>query len=278
MTGADPALQAHLDWLHHRRLSDDTLKLRTVALGLITRHTGKPLLDVTADDLDTWQATLHVADSSRHTYIAQVRAFYAWTVVHGLTTTDPSIWLLPPRVRRGKPRPISEPDLRLALATAPPRILPWLELAAYAGLRAREISLLTRDAIHDGQPEPCLIADGKGRRERVVPLAPRVWDALCAHGLPAEGFVFGRLDGEPGPIPAHRVSHLASEHLHSVGVNCTLHQLRHRFLSEIYRATKDLRLTQELAGHSSPVTTSVYTDWSREAAAVAVADLGRRTA
>ena len=37
-----------------------------------------------------------------------------------------------------------------------------------------------------------------------------------------------------------------------------VHSMRHTFLTAVYNRTKDLRLCQELAGHSSPVTTSRY--------------------
>jgi len=40
------------------------------------------------------------------------------------------------------PRPVSEDDLVLALATANDRVRPWLALAAFAGLRAIEIANL----------------------------------------------------------------------------------------------------------------------------------------
>jgi site-specific recombinase XerD len=54
-----------------------------------------------------------------------------------------------------------------------------------------------------------------------------------------------------------------------------LHSLRHRFASELYRVTLDLRLTQEMLGHSSPATTSIYTAFSPTRAAAAVQEMGR---
>lgn len=289
MAFTDPALTAHLSWLRLRRLSEDTIRLRTVAMGSVGLHAGKPLLEVTAADLDRWDEALGSAgggrrgtgglsDSSRATYIHQVRTFYAWAVAHEHLEKDPSGRLMAPKLARPKPRPISEADLRMAVLSAPARIRPWLELAGWAGFRAREISLLTRDAIRDDLPEPIVYADGKGRRERAVPLAPRVWAALVEHGLPDESYVFPRLDGELGPIPPYVVSRLCSEHLHGIGVPCTLHQLRHRFLTQIYRSTKDIRMVQELAGHSSPTTSSIYADFDHDACVAAVSRLGALSA
>lgn len=38
----------------------------------------------------------------------------------------------------------------------------------------------------------------------------------------------------------------------------SLHQLRHRWATAAYRATKDIRAAQEGLGHSSPATTAIY--------------------
>lgn len=279
----DSAMSEHVAWLRRRSLSEDTIRLREVALSSVIAATGKPLLACTPDDIDSWDRSLTarakpLTDASRSTYHAQMHAFFAWAVVHGKLERDPSVRLVSPRLPHRQPRPISESDLTMALMTAPARIAPWLELAAFAGFRAGEIARLSREDVHDELAIPVLVAQGKGSKERVIPMAPRVWVALQVAGLPADGYVFARHDGEPGPIQSYRVSQLASAHLHSVGVPCTLHQLRHRFLTEVYRATRDLRLTQELAGHASPTTTAGYTAWSPEAAALAVFELGNRTA
>lgn len=88
--------------------------------------------------------------------------------------------------------------------------------------------------------------------------------------MPAAGPLFGRGDRQPGHIPAHRVSQAASAYLHESGSASTLHALRHRFGTKIYGVSKDLRVTQELLGHSSPVTTALYAQWSPQAAVDAV--------
>lgn len=274
----DPVAAEHMEWMRHRRLSEETVRVRLVVLRRIGEVCRRPLLACTAADLAAWECGLRVGDSSRATYVAQVHAFYAWAVAAGRVEHDPSAGLVPPRLPRRQPRPISEPDLMMALMTAPTRVAPWLELAAFAGFRAGEVARLRWEDVHDELPSPVLVVQGKGMRERIVPMAPRVWRSLRPRELPRYGWVFCRLDGEPGPISPGRVSQLAARHLHSVGVDATLHQLRHRFLTEIYRATKDIRLTQELAGHSSPTTTAGYAAWSPDAAAVAVAALGKRSA
>ncbi len=141
---------------------------------------------------------------------------------------------------------------------------------AGAGLRAREIAYLRRENVDDTAAQPFILVDGKGGKERVVPASRFVLAELKAHGLPARGLAFRRHDGQPGPNKPWLISKLANDCLHRSGTNATLHQLRHRCLSLLYQETLDLRLVQELAGHSSPATTAVYTLISASRAAEAV--------
>ena len=57
------------------------------------------------------------------------------------------------------------------------------------------------------------------------------------------------------------------------GIDATAHQLRHYFATEVYASSKDIRVTQELLGHSSPSTTANYVAFSHVDAAAAVASL-----
>ena len=93
---------------------------------------------------------------------------------------------------------------------------------------------------------------------------------LRTAGLPHNGWVFRRRDGGHGPNAPWTVSHLANQHLADCGADATLHQLRHRFGSSLYKETRDLRLVQDLLGHRSPETTAGYAAWDQRGAAAAV--------
>jgi site-specific recombinase XerD len=58
--------------------------------------------------------------------------------------------------------------------------------------------------------------------------------------------------------------------LFELDIAASCHCLRHTFATNIYRSTQDLRLTQELLGHSSPAVTAIYAaaDTSKGAPAV----------
>ena len=146
-----------------------------------------------------------------------------------------------------------------------------LVLAAYEGCRAVELARLDRADVLDTADPPVLIVHGKGDKERLLPLAPAVLDELRRYGMPKQGPVFPRRDGQVGHNTATRISNIVSEYLHDQHLPMTLHQCRHRFATDAYRASHDLRLVQELLGHANPATTAGYAAFA-PADAVTVVD------
>jgi len=238
--------------------------------------TQQRILTATPADLAAWRAGLAVSDRAVVGYCGHVREFYAHALAQGLIAANPAEGLPLPSLPRGIPRPISEEDLEAALAAAGARVRPWLVLAGWAGLRACEIAYLRRDRVLDtARPPVLLIARDatKGRHERVIPASAFVLAELRLAGLPASGFVFRRYDGKPDPNAPWLVSQLANQCLHDAGTAATLHQLRHRFASQLYHQTRDIRLVQEMLGHASPTATAVYAAYDRAGAAEAIDSL-----
>lgn len=270
----DFTLRDHLEWMRLRNLTPRTVGARRDAIRRFARHLDCQVDDLPAAlpaDLDRWQHDLaHLTARYRADYSGQVRRYYAWCMKTGLCRTDPTEVLVPIKTPRGLPRPISEPDLQMGLTLVTGRVRPWLVLAAYEGLRAGEIAALTREDMQDRAVEPLLRVLGKGRKERLVPLSQYVIDQLHAQPLPSRGPLFPRRDGRPGHVTGQLVSSVANRALHSVGIADTLHSLRHRFGTQCYAVSHDIRVTQELMGHSSPATTAPYVQWSRPEARLAV--------
>jgi integrase/recombinase XerC len=274
----DPLL-SHLSHLRLRNLSVETIKQRRCSLTRLARQVGcdtSDLLALLPEDLEDWQDTIgHYSARYRASWTGHIRAFYRWAGDRELIRNDPSQVLVSVQLPRLLPKPISEIDLDTAIRCAPDRIRPWLVLAGYAGLRAAEIASLNREQIRERSDPPVIVVFGKGSKERIVPLSDIVLDELAAHGLPSRGPVFLRRDGKFGANTAWNVSHLANDYLHDLGITDTLHSCRHRFGTELYRLSRDLRLVQEVLGHSSPMTTAGYAAYSRRDAADVVQMLGR---
>jgi integrase/recombinase XerC len=266
------------DHLRHLRLQGLAPRYsyeRQNALRRMARIITVPLLQATEPDLMKWRESLErLGPRTIRNYCAHAREFYAWAAAQGLLAgPNPAAGLPMPRPPRLIPRPAGEDDLFTALESAPARIRLWLVLAAWCGLRAKEIALLRRENIRENDRPPVLIvADDatKGHRERVIRLSSFAVAEILAAALPSSGWAFRRADGLPGPNTPGRVSCIVNLFLHDIGLAVSLHQLRHRFGTTTYKASRDLRVVQELMGHASPVTTAGYADWDREDAGAAV--------
>jgi len=255
----------------------------------------RSVLELTPEDVEGYLDDLEIESNSRRGYLSQFHAFYRWTVAQGYITTPPTAGIVRPKQRNGRPRPLTDAELERAIAPEsflpddpPHRSLRCLVLlGAFAGLRAQEMSYLeVRDV--DLEHNLIQVRKGKGGKQRVVPLHPETRAALERMPMPESGFVFkAHGNGRDGAVyrdaimgPQCRpvnVSHRVRWHLNHLGIDGGPHRLRHTFASAAYRASKDLRLVQELLGHSSPAVTAIYAAADDTQAAAVVMGLGRQS-
>src|SRR5208282_2700928 len=161
-------LDQHLAYLRQRSLAENTIYQRGRALWRFRRAIGMNLFDATPEVLVQWRTGLErLSDQSVICEVSHVRQFYAWALDVGLVDFNPAARLPVPRLARRLPRPIAEDPLMYAVDCAPSRIRPWLVLAGWSGLRAKEIAWLRRESVMDTARTPgLLIAHNatKGRR------------------------------------------------------------------------------------------------------------------
>ena len=274
----DPIIEAHLKWMTWRNQRPGTIEQRRRTLARFERHAKVHPAYATTGHISAWRDRLTregqpLAPQSQAAELAHLRSFYKWLVIEELRDDDPTMRVPAPKLPRNLPNPIPEHLMAEAIRTAPDRIQPWYLLGAYAGLRAFEVAPLRADDLWWHHSPPLIhVRDGKGGQEGHVPISPILEPVL--RDLPRRGFLFPMLDGHLGPVKPHIVSHLANDHLHSIGIlHYTFHSFRHRFGTQIYRLTKDLRQTQELMRHRSPVSTAGYTAVDVTEAAGIVASL-----
>lgn len=258
---ADVEVSKHITELTLRGLRASTIYNRRKCLGRLQAWAGgRPLLSLTDGDLRRWQEqrARELSPGARRGELSHARELYRWAVREGLLEADPTARLPMPRAPRRLPRPMPESAFHEALSCATPRCAAALALGGYAGLRAMEIAQLDWSEVDlNGNPPSLRVVNGKGGVGRVVFIGAQLARYLV--GLPdRRGPVIRRGDGARGFNPPHAISHLVNRHLHRNGIPETLHQLRHRFATVAYQADRDIRAVQELLGHASPTTTSIY--------------------
>lgn len=140
-------------------------------------------------------------------------------------------------------------------------------LCAYgAGMRVSEVVHLKIADIDSGRMM-IHIRQGKGWRDRYVPLSPRLLQLLREYWKeyrPKEWLFTGQPATNPltsGTLIRHfrRVRQQAR-----LGKQATMHTLRHSYATHLLEAGVDLRTIQVLLGHRQIKTTAIYTHVSRE--------------
>ena len=224
------------------------------------------LTNLTEKDLVAFLANPEWSAETRKSARSVIRSFYSWAHRRGLIDHNPAMYLRSVRVPSGRPRPVPEIAVKDAMCASEGEAHLMVLLAAYAGLRVSEIAGLRTDAL---TPQGLRVL-GKGGKERLVPVHPAVLGPLVEHMKASTSpWVF------PSPVTD---SHVGYDYVYkrikaALGGAYTPHQLRHRFATQAYRGTKDLRAVQELLGHSSPNTTVRYTLIEDDALAAAVASV-----
>lgn len=248
-----------------RHISQETVEKRVWMLRQLAGYIApKHLLEVTAADINGWldsrpgQRGHGITASTRGNYITCLSMFFSWCVREEKLLRDPCARVERPELPTGLPRPVQDEVLDNALEAISkddPRLFAIMTLMYLCGLRCVEVSrLLGENVFHDS-----IKVDGKGRKERVVPLNDDVRAALRRYGVPANGPVFTHLRGiGAGRFPLSRktISRYVSL---ALPAGTTAHQLRHWFGTFFYDTCKDLRLTADAMGHTNINTTVRYT-------------------
>lgn len=213
----------------------------------------------TATELDIWQSQLRTLNAVRW-QTAMIRPYFTYLQARGIRPDNPAALLPRPKARRRLPRPIPDDRLFAAVAEAPPRVLPYLLLAGWSGLRAAEIARLrVEDFSHDVEGGGMWVRIlGKGDAERDAAVAHWVWQVI-APSLPESGPCWRRAHGE-GLVTGKQVSDTCTYYLGTVrGLPDRLHSLRHRVATAIMQREHDVRLVQDVLGHANLSTLHVYT-------------------
>ncbi|MCH8200030.1 MAG: tyrosine-type recombinase/integrase [Chloroflexi bacterium] len=145
-----------------------------------------------------------------------------------------------------------------------------LELLYGSGLRVSEAAGLDLDAV--SLDRRTVRAFGKGSKTRVVPLGRASVRALRGYvreGRPALAAASsGRalfLNRRGGRLTARSIQAIVRRHAAAAGLRDDVHThtLRHSFATHLLDGGADLRVVQELLGHSTPAATQVYTHVSQ---------------
>lgn len=243
--------------------ADKTISTRVGGINALCHHAGTASEPADPLDLTTLQIVAWLAGCdkpwTRRTYAVTARAWHRWLLEQGLRDDDPSSPIPLPPMPKGAPRPAATQVLDEVLGQAPRRVRAYIELAAYEGLRVHEIAKVRGEDFIEDRDGHWLYVTGKGGRQWAVPVHGAV--ARLRRGYPDKGWWFPSPDPDSptGHVRAESVSQTVSRAFTRCGHHVTAHQLRHWFGTHTLRASRDLRVTQELMRHESIASTQLYT-------------------
>lgn len=211
---------------------------------------------------------------TRAIVLGALRGFGRWLVRTGAQRADPAVDLeIPPRPRRIPRRILSAGEMELVLAVPDVgrpgglRTRAVLELFYSTGLRREELINLALDDL-DRERGVLTVREGKGRRDRVVPIGTRAlgWvDRYIREARPAAGRDADRrilfLSGRGRRLRGNRLSEAVARVLAKAGFGGrgSCHFLRHTMATLMLENGADVRVIQELLGHEHLGTTALYT-------------------
>lgn len=207
---------------------------------------------------------------SRH--LVSIKIFFRYLQQEGLldknvtdTMDSPKLWKILPDTLSEKEVGLllDAPDLRKPLGVRDRAIL---EIFYASGLRVSELANLKISDLHI--EEGYIRVIGKGRKERVIPVAKNSSDLLaryleevrpllCENQHVQNVFVTRRESG----LCRQRLWQIIKKYTKEAGImkNVTPHTLRHSFASHLLQNGAPLRVIQEMLGHADIATTQIYT-------------------
>ncbi|MEX1242759.1 MAG: site-specific tyrosine recombinase XerD [Cutibacterium acnes] len=277
------------DYLRHlvveRGLSDNTVQAYRRDLLRYQEYLGSrgigSLAEVTRVDVEEFRRHLdHIglAPASVTRCVVAVRNLHRFAVGSGQVQADVTAGMSPGTRSRRLPKALTMDQVESLLAAPDTstveglRDAALLELLYGTGARVSEVCALDVDDIRPvlDDPDLGLRLIGKGDKERIVPLgsyAAKAVDAWLIRGRPAWAEIGNgehalllntrgrRLSRQSAWAVIRRAGEAAGldvEHL-------SPHSLRHSYATHLLDGGADVRVVQELLGHSSVTTTQIYT-------------------
>lgn len=217
------------------------------------------------------------SDKSDNTIIRQfssLRKFHQFLKQEGYTAEDPMLYVQTPKKSDTLPKIISMDQVE-CLLNSPDTTKPLgirdraiIEVLYATGLRISELIELTTEEVHLSMKLIQVV--GKGNKERLIPIGELGTYWLDYYMTNARPHLLRRakkdtpvifLNSRGAPLSRQGVWKKLKQLSREAGIQSSItpHTLRHSFATHLLENGADLRVVQELLGHSNISTTQIYT-------------------
>ena len=244
------------------------------------------LIRADAAAIATYLASMEKSGASPRTHarkLSSLKQFYKFLFSEKQRKDDPTATLAGPKLGRALPKTLPSDTIEKLITAAritegaeAIRLVALLEMLYASGLRVSELVTLPFRPLQALDPKKgaCLInVRGKGNKERLIPLSVAALDAMKTYLTIRQNFLRENEDS-PWLFPS-RGKHLTRQRfgqmLKALALKADVdpevlspHAIRHSFASHLLAGGADLRVIQEMLGHSDIATTQIYTYVERE--------------
>ena len=203
--------------------------------------------------------------------VASLRGFFKWATSSGILEKNPAATLEQPKTPQRLPKVVSVKEIDEMLHNnLTPLELVMMELLYSCGLRVSElVKLKLNDIDLSSKYIRCF---GKGSKERIIPIGEQA-KAMLQEYFPTRDLLVKKYNLTTKNLLIKDNGHFVTRQdvynfIHAQGKlihkNISPHTLRHSFATHLLENGADLRVVQELLGHSDVSTTQLYTHISKK--------------
>ncbi|MGB9146889.1 MAG: site-specific tyrosine recombinase XerC [Acidobacteriaceae bacterium] len=279
-------LEEYIESLAVKGFSDDTRNVRRELLSLFERWAAERGLvepvEITRPVLERYQRYLFyyrkkdgrpLTFSSQHSRLSPLRQWFKWMTRQNYLLHNPASELELPRLPKPLPRVLTASEAETILQqpnvadSVGLRDRAMLEMFYSTGMRRTE---LLRLRLYDVDREAGIVTirEGKGKKDRVIPIGERavawldkyLYEARPRLAVePDDMTVFLTVQGEP--FSPNTLSLIIREHVEGakIGKRGACHLFRHTMATLMHEGGADIRFIQEILGHARLDTTQIYT-------------------
>ena len=269
-------LSQYLDFLDvEKGLSQNTLDAYRRDLGDFFEF----LNDIDIEKIQRTQLNSYIRNLHENKYsptsimrkIASLRGFFKWADANEIIKSNPALTLEQPKIPQRLPKVMSVSEIEQILSHNLSDLQKTIvELLYGCGLRVSELVNLTVTS-YDLRNR-YLQCTGKGSKDRIVPLGKKACSAienylkqreflLIKYNLKTDRLLINEKGKAVTRQEVYNFIHEQGKTLHKT---ISPHTLRHSFATHLIENGADLRVVQELLGHSDVATTQLYTHISKK--------------
>ena len=203
--------------------------------------------------------------------ISSIKSFFKWACTTNYAKNNPAQLIELPKCPKKLPKVMTLKDIEEILSHDLSKLeAVILELLYSCGFRVSELVNLKMTDIN--LKARYVLCFGKGSKERLVPIGEKAITKINEY-LPERDFIINKNKLDTKFLLLHENGRLVTRQdiynlVHSQGEiihkNISPHTLRHSFATHLLENGADLRVVQELLGHSDVATTQLYTHISKK--------------